>query len=342
MVVGLDIGGANIKVSDGGKRSYSKPFPLWQQKDLLGEALKQILGEFASDAPVAVTMTGELADCFESKEEGVRYIVDTVVDIAGNDRVSFYSVAGRFVSAAEAKSKWRYVAAANWHALASIAAQLAAMADGVVIDVGSTTTDIIPVMDGYVTAKALEDRGRLLTGELVYSGVGRTPVCSLVDTVKIGKVPCPVAKEFFASTCDVYLITGDLPENSQSFDSADGRPNTKKCASQRLARMVCSDSGDFSTEEIESIAKSVKRVQFDEIANAIEKVDKANELNKPDVVVCGTGAFLARQVLAFYFSDSTISDFSELTGDRQHSFCAAAYAVARLLRESQITDQIFK
>ena len=216
------------------------------------------------------------------------------------------------------------------------------MADGLVVDIGSTTTDIIPIIDGDVAAKAKDDRGRLQSSELVYSGVGRTPICAVVDSVKIGKVPSPVAKEFFASTSDVYLMTGDLAENSQSFQTADGRANTKKCAAQRLARMVCCDAGDLSTQEIESIAKSVKREQFDEIAEAIEKVDKANDLQQPDVVVAGTGAFLARQVLSFYFSNSTIFEFAELTGDKQHSHCAAAYAVARLLRESEITDQIFK
>ena len=105
MAVGLDVGGANIKVSDGDKKSFSQPFPLWKDKDALGEAIRAALNGFDPGVPVALTMTGELADCFESKSEGVEFIVDTVKQIAGENRVQVYSSDGRFVGAVGSKTR---------------------------------------------------------------------------------------------------------------------------------------------------------------------------------------------------------------------------------------------
>ena len=69
--LGLDIGGANLKASDGERRSLSRPFPLWREPDRLADALRLLVNEFDPPSSLAVTMTGELADCFETKDDGV-------------------------------------------------------------------------------------------------------------------------------------------------------------------------------------------------------------------------------------------------------------------------------
>ena len=68
----LDIGGANLKAANGLKYARSVPFPLWRTPERLPEALRSLLASGPPFEQLAVTMTGELADCFPSKADGVR------------------------------------------------------------------------------------------------------------------------------------------------------------------------------------------------------------------------------------------------------------------------------
>ena len=83
--------------------------------------LRELLAEVgaANTMPHAVTMTAEVADCFATKAEGVRRILDSVLAIAGERVVLVWQTAGEFVSADLATEFPRLVAAANWHALAT-------------------------------------------------------------------------------------------------------------------------------------------------------------------------------------------------------------------------------
>src|SRR5438046_1175169 len=70
-VLGLDIGGANLKAvhADGSARTVR--FPLWKQPADLPAALSALLASMPHSTRLAVTMTGELCDCFATKREGV-------------------------------------------------------------------------------------------------------------------------------------------------------------------------------------------------------------------------------------------------------------------------------
>ena len=78
-LIGLDIGGANIKVSNGIDRTIEIPFPMWKDPDSLADALRSV-ESICSEPPdtIALTMTGELADCFRTKAEGVDRILSSV------------------------------------------------------------------------------------------------------------------------------------------------------------------------------------------------------------------------------------------------------------------------
>src|SRR3978361_399199 len=74
-VLGLDIGGANLKAATADKRAVSVPFALWKQPDKLPVALAELVAKFPDATEMAVTMTGELCDCFETKRDGVHAII---------------------------------------------------------------------------------------------------------------------------------------------------------------------------------------------------------------------------------------------------------------------------
>lgn len=59
------------------------------------------------------------------------------------------------------------------------------MEDCILVDIGSTTTDIIPIRNGSEAARGKYDIERLNTGELVYTGMLRTNVATIVDRVPI-------------------------------------------------------------------------------------------------------------------------------------------------------------
>jgi uncharacterized hydantoinase/oxoprolinase family protein len=79
------------------------------------------------------------------------------------------------------------------------------------IDIGSTTTDIIPLDKGRVAVRGRTDTERLRTGELVYAGIRRTPLCALATELPLGQgPPIGLAAELFATSLDVFLTLGDL------------------------------------------------------------------------------------------------------------------------------------
>ncbi len=116
-ILGLDIGGANLKAATADKRAISVPFPLWKQPDKLPAALAELVARFPDADELAVTMTGELCDCFETKREGVHAIIAAVRFASAGRPIRVWSTDGVFLNSEEAQRNHMKVAAANWHAL---------------------------------------------------------------------------------------------------------------------------------------------------------------------------------------------------------------------------------
>ncbi len=325
-VVGIDVGGANLKYAGArGDAAFSRHFAMWRHPQNLGDTIAADLQERFDDCAVlAVTMTGELADCFADRSEGVNHIADHVCRAAkkaGVGEVQFYGVDGQFRTARQARRDVDVVAAANWHALAAFVGKEIA-ADATLIDVGSTTTDIVPIRDRRVATKAKTDHERLCEGSLVYIGCRRTPVCALVDRLKFRDQESAVMNELFATIDDARLVLGWQADRPQDNDSADGRPRTRQMAVNRLARMIGLDHRDVSAEDASLLAEQI-------LQSAQQKIGAAlNEFVQPDstVVISGHGDDLidlppCQQVRRLW---------QEL-GPEQ-SRCAPAYAVASLFQ----------
>src|SRR5689334_5726533 len=147
-VLGLDIGGANLKAAHTNGIARSRPFALWKRPHDLAAVLRDLIADFPPARHVAVTMTGELCDCFATRREGVRHILDAVAAVVARDTVSVYRTDGRFSDWHEACAEPLSVAASNWLALASFAGRFAATGSALLVDIGSTTSDLIPLRDG--------------------------------------------------------------------------------------------------------------------------------------------------------------------------------------------------
>jgi len=330
-VIGLDIGGANLKASDGEHRSLSVPFHLWKQPERLPAALQELLDRFDRCDGIVVTMTGELSDCYATKSEGVTDILAAVTHAAAGRPVGVWQTAGEFVDTEVAREFWMLTAAANWHALATWAGRIAPSGAALLIDIGSTTTDIIPLIDGLPLPSGRTDLERLQSGELVYTGVKRTPACAIASCVPFRGSPIPLATELFATTYDMYLLTGELPEDDADTGTADGRSATMAHARDRLGRMLCADRTELTSDEIADIASNLRATHCQRLGEALKSVLHRHQGLCVSVLTSGEGEFLARQLVADTpaLKNATFLSLAEMLGP-EHSRAACAYALARL------------
>ncbi len=313
MILGLDIGGANTKAASAdGSLAESVYLPLWRDAPL-GE----ILHRLAEKDPecVGVVITGELADCYRSKTEGITSI-KAVVEKAFRCPIYFWGVNG---------FDWRdpiELAAANWSASTALVAR--EFGDCIFVDMGSTTTDIIPIRDRPLASKT--DYLRLVNGELVYTGMLRTSIGSLLRAARLDEHIVQLSPEFFSITADAYLVTGQILPEQYSCDTPDGFGKDRASALRRLARTVCADLDEIGESCALSIAQQTVDLQQEVVTQAIEKQSTKHHLN--NIVATGIGEKIiarASQCLGM-----NCARLSEKYGKRI-SDVFPAYAVARLL-----------
>jgi hypothetical protein len=332
-VLALDVGGANIKAADGRGWTLAEPFAMWRESPRLEAVLARIVGD-AEPARVVATMTGEIADCFGGRAEGVGSIVRAVVAACaawGRPAPGFYRVDGRIVAPTDAVADPWSVAASNWHAVARLAGSLAARPRALLVDVGSTTTDIVPLAGGHPDPLACDDPGRMLTGELVYTGIERTPVAAIVRSLPLRGIRRPVASERFADSRDAWLLVGGLAADPDSRDTADGREFTADAARVRLARMMLVDPGDVSPADATEAARHVAVAQARIVARALERVASRRGWVPEAVVVSGHGEALVRLALDKIRWRPEVLTLSAAVGEAA-SRCAPAHALALIAR----------
>lgn len=329
----LDIGGANLKAADGEGYAQSYSIALWRESQLLAQQIRTALSEAPQSSHLAVTMTGELADCFDSKAAGIRFILQAVSTGSDNRHTRVYLVDGRLVAPQTALTMPQLAAASNWHVLARFAGRFAPTGTALLIDVGSTTCDVIPLANGKPAATGATDTQRLLAGELVYTGVERSPVCGVADFVPYRGQLCPVVHELFATMSDAYILLDRLAADPSDSNTADRRPATKADSRRRLGRMIAADAEEFNHRDAVALAHSLAEAQAARLATAIGKV--AAQLPSPPakIILSGHGEFVARTALdSLGLNASVISLTKELGPAIARS--ATAHSLATIAREA--------
>jgi probable H4MPT-linked C1 transfer pathway protein len=292
-IAGFDIGGANTDVAvvdfdESGniidlKTDYVY-LPMWMKKEELKDALKDLLGSFGDEVDaVGVSMTAELVDAYKTKKEGVIDIAQKSAD-SFNVPVGFVGFDGIMEISELIKDPMK-VAAANWIATVPLAAKI--NPNCILIDTGSTTTDIIPIKNGRECADGRSDLERLKTGELVYSGTLRTNVAALVDKVPLDGIMLRVASELFAVAADVQIVLGNITIEEYSCDTMDGSGKSIEDCMRRISRVVCGDMEVLKPNEITEIAEYIYSIQVTKISEALLEVSKRNNIS--NVVTTGLG-----------------------------------------------------
>jgi (4-(4-[2-(gamma-L-glutamylamino)ethyl]phenoxymethyl)furan-2-yl)methanamine synthase len=339
-IVGWDIGGVNTKAvrllpgSDPpATNGVSFLYEIRRDPGALPRTLDSVgrqLGAASTDHH-AVTMTAELSQVFRTKRDGVSFILDAVEQVFPGDRIQVYTVDGRFVSPSEARVHPHVAAASNWSATAHWVAQRVPTC--VLIDIGTTTTDLIPIVGGEVVAQGHNDPERLLSGELLYTGALRTPVEAITQRVPLWGGSSAVSADGFALIGDAHLWLGRLRPADYTCPAPDGRPPTREYAGERLARTVCADRDMLDEVAIDSVAGALATAQVERIATALEAI-RQRWPEIADAVVTGLGEFIARE--AAEASGLAVRSLADRAGDGAQT--APAAAVAHLLRQSLIRD----
>jgi hypothetical protein len=318
MILGIDIGGANTKIATvDGSVAEIHYLPLWKSSRL-ADTLCEI-AERLKPEKLAVVMTGELADCFLDKKSGVESIKTAVEAAFSDSQVRYVNVRGELTDGADMIS----LAAANW--CASVRFLADEFENCVFVDMGSTTTDVIPIVNASPVAHAT-DFQRLLNCELVYTGVLRTAVAALVHHVDIGHRRCAVAAEFFANMADVHLLLGHIREEDYTCETPDGAGRDVLSAKRRLARLLCADLSEVGDDVLYDVAEQVHRVQVQRVREALRRVAERYAIG--EVVACGIGEFLVQE--AAWSLGMGVTLLSERYGVRI-SKVFPAYAAARLM-----------
>jgi probable H4MPT-linked C1 transfer pathway protein len=306
-VIGWDIGGANTKAAfmrtKNGcveeLKTAIEYFPVWKDPNKLASVLltlKERLSGTSKLDGVGLTMTAELSDAYQTKREGVNHILACAAEAFTGVPVFVLDVDATLRPIESAKSEPLRVAAANWVATGWLVSQL--IKTCVVIDVGSTSTSIIPVVDGCIVAAGKTDLEKLMNGELVYTGSLRTNVAAIVSSVPLRDGVARVSSELFAQSGDVHLVLGNITEEEYTTETADGRGKTRREAMARLARVVCADIEMLTEQEIVQIARYVHNRQVEQVAEGLSQVYsriKALTVEKVPLVVTGIGKdFIAK------------------------------------------------
>lgn len=337
-LIGWDIGGAHLKVAavDAHARLTRVrviPCMLWLGLEQLDRAVASALAGMPAGRLHALTMTGELADLFRDRAQGVRSILARFTRQVPAQCVRVYAGAAGFLTPQRAAHDSAAVASANWAASAELVASR--YRDALFVDIGSTTTDIVPIRAGRLAARAVTDAQRLACEELVYSGVVRTPVMALAQRIAFGGRRIPVMAEHFATAADIYRLTGELPRGADRLPSADQQGKSVRASARRLARMIGRDFEAGALAQWRRCAGDLAQVQLAQLRAACERAGaKVARTADAPMVGAGTGRFLvrklARQLGMRYRDFATLIDAAP--GVRAAaSDCAPAAAVALLV-----------
>jgi len=297
VVIGWDIGGVHLKAvrAENGRivKAAQYASPLRAGTEPLLQAFARARADMGRADRNVVTMTGELADTFASRREGVERLA--AIAAGELDGVSVYAGPDGYVDPADAGRHSAGVASANWHACAALIAR--ERQSGLFMDVGSTTTDVVPVAGGKVAARGYSDAERLAAGELVYTGLVRGFVMAAATRAPLRGVWTSLVNENFANMADVHRVLGTLPDGVDLMATADGRDKTVAASRARLARMVGCDAADHDDDTWTALAWWFAEAQVRSIVDAAALVlSSAAPAAPPPIIAAGIGVGVVAEV----------------------------------------------
>ena len=347
-ILGLDIGGANTKAALVTFRdskivksfSFIEYFPFWEKtlndipnmiKRIVEKILLQNKVKLEEIKFIAITITAELSDAFQTKREGITVILNALEQVFDQEKMFFITNNNGFINFNQVKSNPISVAAANWVSTSLFLGKF--IPNCILIDAGSTTIDIIPILNSVPISKGRNDIERLQNHELIYTGGLRATIPSITHFVPYGEKMVRISFEKFALISDVHRVLKNITEEEYINDTADNRSKSINDCYARLARLVCMDLESISIKDLEVIAQYIYNKQIEIISNEIQEFlsDLTEGIpefrGEPSFVLTGLSAdFLIRNTLQ-KLGYNNILDYERTTHIPDH-ISSSAFAVA--------------
>jgi probable H4MPT-linked C1 transfer pathway protein len=341
--IGWDIGGAHLKVAnvdESGEIKFVEQYasPLWKGLEYLETLFSKIIETLPECSySHALTITAELADIFNNREEGVQSLINIFEKSIGAN-IKLYSIDNGLLNMDVARNNSKQIASANWHASVSYIASV--IESGIYVDVGSTTTDIIPFKNSKPSNRGFDDQSRLRFDELLYTGVIRTSLMSLTNKLPLKGEWQNIAAENFATTADIYRILSCINDDDDLMESADGKSKDIQGSIRRLARMAGTDYIELKDVHLwQQLAEYFQEIQMQLITNSILRVLSSLPQQESKIIGAGTGRFLIKKIAQrINLPYVEFSDLCKTKPELQHkcNICAPAVAVAQLNRNASL------
>ena len=324
-IIGWDIGGAHIKAAKidfNKKTSKTKQIysPIWKNLNYLKKSIKLIKKKLGKTNYHAITMTAELSDIFPDRKKGVNHVVNLSSKILGEKNIFFYSKKSFLIKKLAIKKPFE-LNSMNWHATASFISNF--FPNCILVDIGSTTTDIIPIKNKKIISKGVSDYQRLKSNELIYLGVLRTPI-QAVERKK------NLINENFANLSDVYRVLNKIPSTFDLLPTLDRKTKNKHDSARRIARIFGKDYKKNHFLKWKKIAYQIEGEHLKILKSVIKKIEKKNFLKKVPIIGAGIGEFLVKKI---YNKKKYFSFYSTVNHIKKNKVinCESAISVAFIL-----------
>lgn len=341
-ILGWDIGGAHLKLArmhrEGSLIDVRQiACPLWQGLPALSAAMDHLLtpADRQSSTSHVLTMTGELVDAFEDRLEGVRILLDFMKSKLDGASIQVFAGDLGFLRLEAVTEGMRvHIASANWLSSGLWVGKVRSHA--LLIDIGSTTTDLLPVIEGKPQYLGYSDEERMDAGELVYTGVVRTPLMALSAHVPFKGRWKSVLAESFATASDIYRLSAQIREVDDHYPAADHGEKTPSGSARRIARQYGLDRSMIGDNAILRMAHYLREQQLKQILEALHQVLSSHDIEASSpLVAAGVGRFLvpelARRLHRPWLEFDELFACPANSGGFTAADCAPAAAIAALM-----------
>ncbi|MDC0482314.1 hypothetical protein OAN90_02565, partial [Gammaproteobacteria bacterium] len=237
-----------------------------------------------------ITITAESCDNFTDRKHGMTNILEYCSNhIVGNKL--YYTNTNKFIDYNSAINKTEELFSTNWMLTSKFLNSKKNI--DLIIDIGSTTTDII-FKDMHIGSN-INDYMRLVNKTLLYQGVVRTPLSMMTDNVLFKGNNTSLVNEVFATTGDIFNLHGDIDFSKLDYLGSDNLQFTKVNSFTRLARIIGLDYKESEREYLIVLSKYFKELFISKIIENI-KIIFSNKIDDITISAIGEGRFLIEEI----------------------------------------------
>ncbi len=336
--LGIDIGGAHIKLVGLDEKKnviivkYRKCYIWKDPQKLLGEI--KFINSLSKNKEVVcgITMTAELCDIFSTRKSGAKTLRNKCRKI--KFKKLFYENSKKVFESIDKSNPVNFMSM-NWHAAGRFIAKF--LENAILIDLGSTTTDFICIKNNKIMNIGFDDFSRLQNGELLYTGIIRTPIFGIENSVNLNSKEFNIIPEFFSRTSDLYRVQGKIKKIFDIDEEADLSSKSINSSYRRIARSFGLDLSNQNKKIIHKLSKKITEQQLNLISENVDKlIKKFGMTQKTPLILAGIG----QEILRDFFKNKNTKLFQKFIKSKNQSikkeatYHAPALSIACLLDEN--------